>query len=268
MNIVWGFVIIARGVGGGGGGDAVRPAFGARGQLLRGRRSRVGGLRRAGDRVLGAARVHRLPRLRELRPVAQRRRAGGAGRGAAGRERAVLPAAGCSRADRTSSSVTGARSSTASGSGCARARRGMRSTPGACGCFAPCRAVEPKTAVEQSAYDKWLDQTSAREEARLDRIHGAVGVIPAQLWIVLFFIAGVIFVYMLFFADSGERAVVQGMLMGSVVAVMTVLLVVAERARQPVPPGGGRAGTGRDGALAADHRRGARRRADAGAAAL
>ena len=43
---------------------------------------------------------------------------------------------------------------------------------------------------QQSAYDKWLDQTSAREEARLDRIHGAVGVIPTTLWIVLFFIAG------------------------------------------------------------------------------
>ena len=34
--------------------------------------------------------------------------------------------------------------------------------------------------------------------------------IPTQLWIVLFFIAGVIFVYTLFFADRGERAVVQG----------------------------------------------------------
>ena len=92
--------------------------------------------------------------------------------------------------------------------------------------FRTLQGVEPKTAVEQSAYDKWLDQTSAREEARLDRIHGAVGVIPSQLWIVLFFIAGVIFVYMLFFADSGERAVVQGMLMGSVVAVITVLLLL------------------------------------------
>jgi CBS domain-containing protein len=41
-------------------------------------------------------------------------------------------------------------------------------------------------ASEQTAYDKWLDQTSAREEARLDRIHGAVGVIPTPLWLVLF----------------------------------------------------------------------------------
>jgi hypothetical protein len=86
--------------------------------------------------------------------------------------------------------------------------------------------VEPRTATQQSAYDKWLDQTSTREQARLDRIHGAVGVIPATLWIVLFFIAGVIFVFTLFFADSGERAVVQGLLMGSVVSVMVVLLLL------------------------------------------
>ena len=76
--------------------------------------------------------------------------------------------------------------------------------------FSTLQTVSPDTAVEEFAHDKWLDQTSAREEARRDRIHGAVGVIPAQLWIVLFFIVAVIFMYMLFFADSGERAVVRG----------------------------------------------------------
>ena len=105
--------------------------------------------------------------------------------------------------------------------------------------FRTLQTVQPKTVVEQSAYDKWLDQTSAREGARLDRIHGAVGVIPTQLWIVLFFIAGVIFVYVLFFADSGERAVVQGMLMGSVVAVMTVLLLLLNGLDNPFHPGVG-----------------------------
>jgi hypothetical protein len=92
--------------------------------------------------------------------------------------------------------------------------------------FHTLKTVDPKTAAEQSAYDKWLDQTSTREEARQDRVHGAEGVIPTSLWIVLFFIAGVIFVYTLFFADSGERAVVQGLMMGSVVAVMTTLLLL------------------------------------------
>ena len=50
--------------------------------------------------------------------------------------------------------------------------------------------------------------------------------IPTPLWLVLFFSAGLIFVYMLFFADSGERALVQALLMGTVVAVITALLLL------------------------------------------
>jgi hypothetical protein len=92
--------------------------------------------------------------------------------------------------------------------------------------FRTLQDVEPSSASEQSAYDKWLGQTSDREEARLDRIHGAVGVIPTPLWIVLFFISIVIFVYMLFFADSGEGAVTQGVLMGSVTSVIVLMLLL------------------------------------------
>ena len=105
--------------------------------------------------------------------------------------------------------------------------------------FRTLQTVVPKTAVEQSAYDKWLDQTSGREEARRDRVHGAVGVIPTQLWIVLFFIAAVIFFYMLFFADSGERSIVQGMLMGAVVSVITVLLLLLHGLDSPFHSGVG-----------------------------
>jgi amino acid transporter len=105
--------------------------------------------------------------------------------------------------------------------------------------FRTLQTVQPQTATEQSAYDKWLDQTSAREEARRDRVHGAVGVIPTTLWIVLFFIAAVIFVFMLFFADRGERAVVQGMLVGSVVAVMAALLLLLNGLNTPFHAGVG-----------------------------
>ena len=35
--------------------------------------------------------------------------------------------------------------------------------------FRTLELAEPKTASEQAAYGKWLDQTSAREEARRDR---------------------------------------------------------------------------------------------------
>jgi hypothetical protein len=82
------------------------------------------------------------------------------------------------------------------------------------------------TPARQAAYGKWLDQTSDREAARSDRIHGAVGVIPTPLWIVLFFISLVIFVFMLFFADSGEGAATQGVLMGSVASVITAMLLL------------------------------------------
>jgi hypothetical protein len=92
--------------------------------------------------------------------------------------------------------------------------------------FRTLQTVEPTTAAEQSAYDKWLGQTSTREDARLDRIHGAVGVIPTQLWVVLFFIAAVIFGFMLFFADGGEGAVTQAVLMGSVVSVIATMFLL------------------------------------------
>jgi hypothetical protein len=92
--------------------------------------------------------------------------------------------------------------------------------------FLTLRTVEPQTASEQSAFDAWLDQTSAREAARSDRIHGAVGVIPTPLWVVLFFASALIFVFMLFFADSGERAVVQALLMGTVASVITAMLLL------------------------------------------
>jgi hypothetical protein len=105
--------------------------------------------------------------------------------------------------------------------------------------FATIRDVEPRTASQQSAYDKWLEQTSTREEARRDRVHGAAGVIPSPLWLVLFFISGVVFVYMLFFADSAEGAVTQGVLMGAVASVITTMLLLLSFLDNPFHSGVG-----------------------------
>jgi len=105
--------------------------------------------------------------------------------------------------------------------------------------FKTLKATTPRTAVEQTAYDKWLDRRADREVARQDRIHGAEGVIPSPLWLVLFFIAGVICVFMLFFADSGERALVQGVLIGSVVAVIGVTLLLIRFLNNPLQAGYG-----------------------------
>jgi hypothetical protein len=92
--------------------------------------------------------------------------------------------------------------------------------------FRTLKTVEPRTASEQAAYAKWLDQRADRESARADRTHGAEGVIPTPLWIVLFLSAGIIGVFMLFFADSGERAIVQATMMGSVAVVITSTLLL------------------------------------------
>jgi hypothetical protein len=105
--------------------------------------------------------------------------------------------------------------------------------------FRTMQAVQPATASEQSAYDKWFDLTSTREEARRDRVHASEGVIPTPLWRVLFFIAAIILVYMLFFADSGERAVVQGVLMGAVVAVIVATLLLIGVLDKPYRSGPG-----------------------------
>ncbi len=92
--------------------------------------------------------------------------------------------------------------------------------------FRTFNSYEPKTPSEEAAYGKWIDQTSDREAARIDRIHGAVGVIPLPLWIVLLLISVVVFVFMLFFADSGEGAVTQAVLMGSVATVLVSMLLL------------------------------------------
>jgi hypothetical protein len=115
--------------------------------------------------------------------------------------------------------------------------QGEHLNPWAAELFRTLKTVQPNTASEQAAYGKWLDQTSDREAARSDRIHGAVGVIPVPLWLLLFFSATLIFVYMLFFADSGERAVVQAMLMGSVVAVIVAMLLLLRFLNTPFHPG-------------------------------
>ena len=37
--------------------------------------------------------------------------------------------------------------------------------------FRTLQSIEPERASEESAYDKWLEQTSSREAGRLDRVH-------------------------------------------------------------------------------------------------
>ena len=92
--------------------------------------------------------------------------------------------------------------------------------------FQTLQGVDLGSPQQEASYGKWLDQTSDRELARQDRIHGASGLMPTPLWIALFFISAVVLVYLLGFADSSERAWVQGMFMGGVVSVIVTMLLL------------------------------------------
>jgi Protein of unknown function (DUF4239) len=109
--------------------------------------------------------------------------------------------------------------------------------PWALALFRSLKLAAPKSTTEEAAYGKWLDQTSDREEGRRDRLHGAEGIIPSTIWLVLILIAGVVFAYMLFFADSGERAISQAMLMGSATTVIVLTLAAINALDSPYRPG-------------------------------
>lgn len=95
--------------------------------------------------------------------------------------------------------------------------------------FQTIRASKPTTSSAETAFAKWLDQTSDREEARRDRVHGAAGITPTTVWIVLLLTAAIVFVYMLFFADSAEQKRSQAMLIasGTTIVVVTLLAIHA-----------------------------------------
>ena len=118
-----------------------------------------------------------------------------------------------------------------------RGRGGDTINPWGVALFRSLQTTEPSTASEEAAYGKWLDQTSDREQARQDRLHGAEGIVPISIWLVLVLIAGVVFAYMLFFADSGEGAVSQAMLIGSATTVIVLTLIAIEALDNPYRAG-------------------------------
>ena len=174
-------------------GDAARATARTRGELFHRRRPRLGRLRGPRDRLLGPARLHHLPRASrattsrgpgaetEALIVAQQvetaqllpdRRSPPADRRARllralGRPRRSGPDGGTAPRRATDQPV---------------GRSAVRDPAGRATCHAP--RSSPRTTSGSI-------RPPTREEARRDRIHGAEGVIPTPLWIVLFFISGV-----------------------------------------------------------------------------
>ena len=63
--------------------------------------------------------------------------------------------------------------------------------------------------------------------------------IPTPLWLVLFLSAGILFAFMLFFADRGERVLVQGTMMGGVAVLVSSLLLLLWFLDHPYDGGAG-----------------------------
>lgn len=105
--------------------------------------------------------------------------------------------------------------------------------------FAVFEQVQPQTPSEQAAYSHWLDQTTVREQARLDRLGAADGVIPAPLWFVLLIASGVVLAFVFFFADRGEGALVQAVQVGAVTAMLVASLLVVRFLDHPYGEGSG-----------------------------
>jgi hypothetical protein len=103
--------------------------------------------------------------------------------------------------------------------------------------FRTIQAADPSGTIQETAFAKWLDQTSEREEARRDRIHGAAGITPTTIWIVLLLSAAIVFAFMLFFADPAEMKRSQGMLVGSATTIVVVTLLAIYALDNPYRPG-------------------------------
>jgi hypothetical protein len=105
--------------------------------------------------------------------------------------------------------------------------------------FRTIETVVPRTAVQQAAYSKWLDQTSEREQARLDRVQAGSGVIPGPLWLILFVTGALVALYALFFADPGEHWLPQAVIAATIAAMLAISVLVIKFLDDPYTPGFG-----------------------------
>ena len=99
--------------------------------------------------------------------------------------------------------------------------------------------VKPTTSDQQAGFEKWLDLRSDREQARDQRSLGEEGIIPSPLWFVILISCGLVWAFVFLFADRGEGAVVQSMLIGSVTAILVAGLLLIVFLDQPYRPGSG-----------------------------
>jgi hypothetical protein len=89
------------------------------------------------------------------------------------------------------------------------------------------------TMQANEAYTQWFEESRIRDEGRRERLLESQQPLPSLLWVLLVLGAAVLVVYMLFFADSGERPVVQAMMMGGVTALVVASLLAVTLLASP-----------------------------------
>ena len=105
--------------------------------------------------------------------------------------------------------------------------------------FRTLQTAQPTTSTEQAAYEKWLDQTSAREQSRLDRVRASGGAIPTPLWVLLLVAAALVFLYAFLFADPREGRIPQAVIVGTITALLGTSLLVIRFLNHPYAAGSG-----------------------------
>jgi hypothetical protein len=100
--------------------------------------------------------------------------------------------------------------------------------------------VQPKTPAQQNGtYPKWLDLTSEREQARLDRVQAGSHIIPAPLWVILFVTALLVLAFSFLYADPSEGVLPQSVMAATIVAMLVTSLLVIRFLDHPYSKGTG-----------------------------
>lgn len=108
--------------------------------------------------------------------------------------------------------------------------------------FVTLEGLEPTTPAGIAAYEQWLDQRTAREDARERRALGEEGVVPVPVWFGLLFTGAIVWGFVFLFADRGERTWIQVALVGSVTAMIAAGFLVVLFLDNPYTEGSGSIG--------------------------
>jgi hypothetical protein len=89
------------------------------------------------------------------------------------------------------------------------------------------------------AYEHWFDQAAERREGRRGRLAEATPFVPSLVWLALLLGGCLLVGYMCFYADAGEHPVVQGMMMGTITAIVVAGILVVRFLDRPYHGGSG-----------------------------